>query len=207
MAEFKNSGPMSARTFGRLDKFFLRNFADAKLIYDHGCGYGGWTNHISSLIGAQMSIFDPDVDAYKYTNSLLNERLSQSKGPFDAIMCFAVLELLDGADQLKLLREFHDLVTGSVILQYNVYNPYSPRWIALRAAHGNPISWHENHRFHRSYLTPAQVDELIHNSGFEIVEKCCPVLEAHLPPMVNNLLAPMVPSRFHSTIYYALSKK
>ena len=207
MPEFANAGPQKPRSPKALDAFFARHLAGVKLIYDHGCGYGGWTDHIARLTGAQAAIFDPDAQAHDYTKSLLAERFSDSQGPFDAIMCFAVLELLDEAAQLELLRQFaRDLRGTRLLVQYNIYNPLALRWLAIRLRHGDPVEWHERSRFHRSYMKRAQVEDLFRRAGFSIVGKQHPVLENHLPASVNKVLGPIVPSTFHMTFFYALEK-
>lgn len=205
-AEFQNVGPLGVASSKLLDRFLLRHLSGAKLIYDHGCGYGTWARHVSMLVGAKMAIYDPDPQASAHARELLGEKFSDSDGPFDGIICFAVLELLDKQEQVDLLRTFADKLRGRLVIQYNVYNALSLRWLAMRFVHGNPIAWHEKHRFHRSYLKRRQVEDLFHAAGFSIVERCHPVLENHLPRRLNSVLGPMVPAAFHMTFYYALEK-
>ena len=207
MREFENVGPGQVRTSKALERFFVRNLKDVDLLYDHGCGYGAWTDYLSQLAGAQAAIFDPDADAYAHTRSVLGSRFSDSEGPYDAILCFAVLELFDEARQLELLREFAANLRGRrLLVQYNIYNPLALRWLAIRLTRGNPIEWHENSRFHRSYLKRSQVEALFRKAGFSIVEKCHPFLENHLPFALNSLFGPIVPSALHMTFFYALEK-
>ena len=207
MAEFQNVGPLGVASSKLLDRFLLRHLSGAQLIYDYGCGYGTWACHISKLTGAKMALYDPDPQAVAHARDLLGDSLANSSGPFDGIICFAVLELLDEQEQLKLLESFAEKLRGRLVIQYNVYNPTSLRWLAMRLAHGNPVIWHEEHRFHRNYLKRRQVERLFYAAGYSIVERCHPVLENHLPHQVNAALGPIVPSAFHMTFYYALEKQ
>ncbi len=206
MLEFRNVGPMQTRASRHLQLFLERHLAGVRLFYDHGCGYGGWTKFIAELADAKAAIFDPDEAASAHTSGVLGQRFTESKGPFDAILCFGVLELLEEPDQLALLKSFADMLQGKLLVQYNFYNPLGLRWLALRLRHGNPIKWHEKNRFHRTYFSRAKVEDIYSQAGFRIVEKCHPILENHLPFGVNAFFGPLVPSRFHSLFYYALEK-
>lgn len=206
MLEFKNVGPITTRASHHLHGFFQRHLGGVRLIYDHGCGYGGWTKYIAELTDAKAAIFDPDEAASVHTRNVLGDRFTESEGPFDAIMCFGVLELLEESDQIALLKTFAEKLQGKLLVQYNFYNPLGLRWIALRLRHGDPIKWHESNRFHRTYFSRAKVEDIYRRAGFRIVEKCHPILENHLPFAVNGVLGPLVPSRFHSLFYYALEK-
>lgn len=204
MSEFQNVGPLSIRVSRTLHDFFVRNIKDAKLIYDHGCGYGGWTSHIAHLVDGKAAIFDPDEDGCTYTKLLLGDRFVESTGPFDLIMCFGVLELLEEQDQEQLLKEFRLKLNGRLLIQYNFYNPLALRWLALRLKYGDSVAWHEKNRFHRTYFSRRHVETMFRKAGFLIVEKCHPTLENHLPFAVNNVLGPIIPSPFHMTFFYAL---
>jgi SAM-dependent methyltransferase len=206
VSEFQNVGPLKIKAPWHLEKFFSRHTVGTKLIYDHGCGYGGWTNHMSMLTGANIAIFDPDADGCAYTKNLLGDRIVESDGPFDTIMCFGVLELLEELDQIALLKKFANSLRDQLLIQYNFYNRFALRWIALKVKHGNPINWHEKNRFHRTYFLRNYVEAMFAKAGFRIVEKCHPTLKNHLPHVVNNKLGPIVPSHFHMTFYYALEK-
>ena len=118
---------MSVRSYPSLDAFFIRALNGSRIIYDHGCGYGAWTNYIASMINARVAIFDPDIKAFEYTKNLLDEnggRFIELSGGYDAIICFAVLELLSEDDQLELLNKFKGMLNhrGRLIIQYNLYN-------------------------------------------------------------------------------------
>lgn len=189
-----------------LKRFFERAFAGARLIYDHGCGYGGWTEYITSMTGAHAAVFDPDEQACIHTRKVLGTRLSNSEGPFDAIMCFGVLELLEEGDQVALMREFAAKLTGKLVVQYNFYNPLGLRWIAIRLRHGDPVKWHEANRFHRTYFKRTKVERMFRQAGFQIVEKIHPTIENHLPFSVNSMMGPFIPSLFQTTFYYSLEK-
>jgi SAM-dependent methyltransferase len=206
MPEFKNVGPMKTRASRHLHRFFQRHLADVRLFYDHGCGYGGWTKYVADLTGGKAAIFDTDEAATAHTRDVLGDSFTESQGPFDAILCFGVLELLEEPDQVALLKTFAASLQGRLLVQYNFYNPVGLRWLALRLRHGNPIKWHEANRFHRTYFSRSKVEDLYRRGGFRIVEKCHPILENHLPFALNSFLSPLIPSRFHSLFYYALEK-
>jgi hypothetical protein len=201
--EFLNSGPLKVRPYPSLNCFFRRTLHGVRTIYDHGCGYGAWTNYLSQLSGARVTVYDPDISAAQYTKNLLGDRSMESIGPYDAIMCFAVLELLTESEQKSLLLEFRSK-TNKLIILYNVYSPLALRWLVIRLLKGDPIEWHEKNRFHRSYLTARQVESLFIASGFRIARRCTPAVENHLPRILNMCLAPLFPISMHSTIYYAL---
>jgi cyclopropane fatty-acyl-phospholipid synthase-like methyltransferase len=205
--EFQNVGYFGVKPFPRLVRFFKRHISGARSIYDHGCGYGGWTSYLAELTDARVAIYDPDVKAQEHTKKLLGESYTECKGPFDAIICFGVLELLEREAQVNLLKEFRQKLKGSLLVQYNVYNPLALRWLAIRLSKGDPVSWHERHRFHRSYLSRKEVECLFIEAGFSVVERCMPSVENHLPYLVNRFLAQLFPISLHSTIFYAVKTK
>lgn len=204
MSEFQNAGPLTIKVSRSLKRFFSRNISNSGLMYDHGCGYGGWTKYISDTFDMNAAIFDPDSDAHNYTKNLISNRFSNAEGPFDTIICFGVLELLEEADQELLLKKFKSSLKGKLLVQYNFYNPFSLRWMILRLKNGDPIKWHEENRFHRTYFSRNHIENIFMKSGFKIVEKCHPNIENHLPFFINNIFGPIVPSRFHMTFYYSL---
>lgn len=110
-------------------------------------------------------------------------------GGYDLIVCFAVLELLPENEQRKLLELLKNSLNPGkdLIVQYNVYNPYSLRWAAIRILKGDPKAWHQNFRFDRSYLNSRQVEYLFESSGFRIVQICTPIVESHFKPIFNRL--------------------
>ncbi len=207
--QFQNVGHIAAKPFPKLISFFRRHLPVTGCIYDHGCGYGGWTRYLAELTGAQFVIYDPDTKAQQYTQKLLGEFHSEFSGPYDSIICFGVLELFDEKKQLKMLKELREKLKadGTLLVKYHVYNPLALRWLAIRLLKGDPISWHERYRFHRNYLSRHEVEQLFLSAGFIVVERLTPFIEGHLPSVINRLLAPLLPCSFHEQFFYALNLK
>lgn len=210
MKEFKNIGALKLVVPDHLQKFFSRNIDDKStpMILDYGCGYGSWTLFFGQQFNNfHASVYDPDREAEAYTKNLLGEHLVEAAN-FDYILIFAVLELLPREVQIQVLRKLKSQLKpqGKIIVLYNVYNALSLRWLVFSLLSlGRPTAYHENKKFHRSYLSADNVEQMFTECGFRIRDWETTGLYPKLPQTVNNFFARNVRwKKIYSTIFYCI---
>ena len=63
MIKFKNKGAFEVAPDKQFMAWIKKTLPDYPTIFDYGCGYGGWTNLISSLKYSQVDVDDVDERA------------------------------------------------------------------------------------------------------------------------------------------------
>ena len=100
-----------------------KTLPDYPRIFDYGCGYGGWTNLISSIKCSKVDVDDVDDAALNFTKNLLGQRYEKEElQDVNYIILFAVLELFDEDGQKDILKKMKDKMKGDkrFIIQYNL---------------------------------------------------------------------------------------
>jgi SAM-dependent methyltransferase len=207
---FQNTGEIASPVLVPRLAAMLADAAHGKTaLLDYGCGYGNWTAYFLGMAKhLRYSVSDPDKSAEGFAASLSPPRYDRFREHFDLIVCFAVLELLPEEDQRRLLGRFRDRLEpcGELVVQYNVYNPISPRWLlmAVRSL-GKARQFHEARRFHRSYLTAPEVETMFAKSGFRIVAVETNLLFHLWPRRFDDIARKVFRSRmFYSQMFYRL---
>lgn len=178
-------------------------------VLDYGCGYGGWIKYIMSINPrTRYRVIDIDQDALAYTRALFPGQYDEGMSKFDVVMAFGLFELLPEDKQEALLDEFKAMLapSGTLLLQYNIYNPFSIRWILLTlAGMGRPKRYHLERKYYRTFLTIRQIDAMFARHGYRIVACETDRLSPFLPAAIDRALRLVFRSRhFHSTLYYFL---
>jgi hypothetical protein len=178
-------------------------------LLDYGSGYGDWLQVFNRCNPHfRYQVYEPDAQARDCAEAVLPGRHDSSLSSFDRIVCFAVLELLPPTEQHRILREFRGRLRlgGSVLIQYNVYNRLSPRWVAMALRSGGRAKqFHQSRRFDRSYLSSSEVEALFKRAGFRVVTWATNRLHHRLPRALDRSLQAILRSkRFHSQIFYRL---
>lgn len=209
--QFRNVGPLAVPKLAqRLEGLFRALLArDEPHVLDYGCGYGGWIKYIMSLKPqTRYRAIDIDQEALAYTKGLFPARYDESLTQFDAVMAFGLFELIPVAEQERLLEEFKAMLApgGTLVLQYNIYNPFSIRWLLLfLASRGRPKQYHLERKYYRTFSTIAQIDAMFIRHGYRIDACATNTLSSFLPIGLDRALRLLFRSRhFHSTLYYFL---
>lgn len=194
-----------------VDAMLRRALAGRRSLLDYGCGYGGWLAYFLEVNkSCSYSTFDIDKSAEKHAQSIAPSRYQPRSRGFDAIACFAVLEILPYEDQLALLEKLSNMLeyNGVLLIQYNTYNPMSIRWIMIWIASlGNPRQYHDSNRFKRSYLSPSDVERILQSCGMKIIEKERGPIFHKFPRWFDRLISKMLRfDRIYSQFFYVLQK-
>lgn len=209
--QFQNVGPQVVPKLApRLDRLF-RSLLDGKAprVLDYGCGYGGWIKYIMSLNPAvRYRAIDIDAKALAYTRDLFPANYDESLAQFDMVMAFGLFELIPVEEQERLLEEFKVMLVpgGTLVLQYNIYNLFSIRWILLSlVSFGRPRRYHLERKYYRTFLTISQIDAMFVRHGYRIAACETDKLSHFLPAGLDRVLRLLFRGRhFHSTLYYFL---
>lgn len=209
---FQNSGPLAVTKLApRLQKQFRLLFAaGTPRIHDYGCGYGGWIKYIMSINPrTRYRATDIDQDALSYTRGLFPANCDEEMSQFDVVMAFGLFELIPVEEQERLLDEFRNMLApgGTLLLQYNVYNPFSIRWILLSlVSFGHAKRFHLERKYFRTFLTIPQIDSMFLRHGYDIIACETDKLSHFLPSGLDRALRLVFRSRhFYSTLYYFLA--
>lgn len=187
----------------------LRSLQNAEILLDFGCGTGVWLRYFLQINpNLQYQVFDIDKRAETLARAIAPERLADSASRFDVIVLFAILELLTEEEQEEILRSIVEKLqpSGKILVQYNIYNRLSPRWIALAfAGMGRARRYHSDQRYGRSYLTMQQAEAIFTRSGLTITDRATGLLHHKIPKIMEGILRWFLRApRFHSQIYYVL---
>ena len=157
------------------EQWILRQVRGSRFVLDYGCGLGvraKWLVDHDPL--ARVELFDINKDIQRKAE----ERLHGHTGRFDnydLVLLFGVLEMLDDEQaQVRLLSELKQrlLPRGKIFVMNCAYNPISERWLYLKfLGRGNAVTYHEAHRFHRSYVSSTRFHHIIKGAGLNIVEQ------------------------------------
>jgi hypothetical protein len=205
MKIFENKGPADVLPYPNVAKMIYNACSNASSICDYGCGYGNWIKYIMSISDAHISAFDIDQGALEYTKRMIGNKWVDPEGSFDVILLFAILEILEPEEQRLLLLKLRSKLSRELLIQYNVYNPLSLRWLIIRCISKSPKEWHEKERFHRSYLSHEEVEEMFSLCGYKIIQRVAPTVDNHLPRFVNNIASWFTPLIMKSTFFYRLA--
>ena len=180
MIKFKNKGSFKVAPDKQFLAWIKKTLPDYPRIFDYGCGYGGWTNLISSIKCSKVDVDDVDDAALNFTKNLLGQRYEkEGLQDINYIILFAVLELFDEDGQKDILKKMKVKMKGDkrFIIQYNVYHPFSIRWILMFIRSlGRAKQYHEKHKFNRSYLNYKQVESLFNEVGLKVEDWYAPTL-------------------------------
>ena len=180
MIKFKNKGSFKVAPDKQFLAWIKKTLPDYPRIFDYGCGYGGWTNLISSLKCSKVDVDDVDDAALNFTKNLLGQRYEKEElQDVNYIILFAVLELFDEDGQKDILKKMKDKMKGDkrFIIQYNLYHLLSIRWILMGIrSWGSAKHYHERHKFNRSYLNYKQVESLFNEVGLKVEDWSAPTL-------------------------------
>lgn len=212
--QFRNIGPLAVPKLApRLDRLF-RLLLDGKpaRVLDYGCGYGGWIKYIMSLNPeVRYRAIDIDAEALAYTRNLFPANFDESLAEFDIVMAFGLFELIPLEEQERLLEAFKGMLAhgGTLVLQYNIYNPFSIRWILLSlASFGRPKRYHLERKYYRTFLTISQIDAMFLRHGYRIAACETDKLSHFLPSGLDSALRKIFRCRhFYSTLYYFLERR
>lgn len=211
--QFQNVGPLVvAKLASRLEKRFTLLFgAGLPRVLDYGCGYGGWIRYIMSINPrTRYRAIDIDQDALAYTRELYPANYDGEMSQFDTVMAFGLFELIPVEEQERLLEEFKTMLApgGTLLLQYNIYNPFSIRWILLwLVSFGRARRYHLEQKYYRTFLTISQIDAMFARHGYRIVACETDRLSPFLPAALDRALRAIFRSRhFYSTLYYFLAR-
>lgn len=194
-----------------LNKIFTQLFSERQTLtlLDFGCGYGSWIEYLFTHYKSfYYQVYDIDSSAENHAKNLFPEYYNSQTDKFDIILVFALLELFSYDEQKKLLLKLKNKIksNGRIILQYNVYNILSLRWILFYILSlGKPIQHHEKRKFHRSYLTIKEVEKLCQESGYSIEDWGRGYFYTRFPTWLNNFVDKLIKSKkFYPTIFYVL---
>jgi len=175
------------------EQWIRRHVRGSRFVLDYGCGLGlrsKWLVEYEPQ--ARVELFDIDGEAQREAEARLLGFTAHFDN-YDLILVFAVLELLDDEEaQVKLLSELKGrlLDQGKLVIMNVAYNPMAERWLYLRVlGKGNAISFHEAHRFHRSYVSSGRFHQIVGQAGLRIVDQLNGPILSFLGTTVNHKIS------------------
>ncbi len=157
-------------------------------VLDYGCGTGVRTERMVHYLGQRriyLHLYDIDPELLRSSYARLNHQVLQiqtfDKSPrkFDAIICYAVLELLEQWEQRETIQLFADCMDhdSRLFLLHTNWHPLNARTLVFflrslldREVIGSAQKCHSKYRFARNYGSYAALLSLIEKSGLEIKE-------------------------------------
>jgi len=157
-------------------KDFLKSKQITKYVVDLACGFG-YGAEVLAEISNEVIAIDNNPEVFKFLQQNYSDhpkikilqknietyditRFRFQHNPPNIIVCFETLEHL--ADPLKIMQQFHKLLPARGYLFLSIPND---KYESIDE-NGDPVS-----QFHKVSITKEQMEQMIEETGFEIVQK------------------------------------